>query len=106
MSRDGKSSNSWSNLVAQSPLTPTKWHVLAAEFRKIRARHVAGVASMIRTGITKAFDIVVDAQPKYAAEKAALWNHLGMRYHVVWALALSPELIAMFYAQPDRTGLC
>ena len=28
-----------------------------------------------------------------------------MRYHVVWALAHRPELIGMFFAEPDRTGL-
>ena len=64
---------------------------LAREFRKNRARHVARVASMIRAGITKALDVVIKAQPKYAAEKAALGDHLGMRYHVVWALALRPN---------------
>jgi hypothetical protein len=50
---------------------------LAAEFRKIRAHHVAGVASMIRAGITKAFDIVINAQPKYAAEKAVQMATFG-----------------------------
>jgi hypothetical protein len=88
-----------------NPSAVAKMPSLAAEFRKIRAHHVAGVASMTRAGITKAFDIVIKAQPKYAAENAALGNHLGMRYHVVWALARRPELIGMFYAEPDRTGL-
>lgn len=89
-----------------NPIALAKMPVLAAEFRKIRAHHIAGVASMIRVGITRAFDIVINAQPKYAAEKVALGNHLGMRYHVVWALALKAELIAMFYAERNHTGLC
>jgi tetratricopeptide (TPR) repeat protein len=78
---------------------------VAREFHEIRARHVTKVASMIRAGVRKALDVVIDAQPKYAAEKAALGNHLGLRYHVVWAVARRPELIGMFYAEPDRTGL-
>jgi hypothetical protein len=88
-----------------SPSAVAKKPRVACEFRKDRVPHVAGIASMIRAGITKAFDIVINAQPKYAAEKAALGDHLGMRYHVVWALARRPELIGMFYAEPDRTGL-
>jgi hypothetical protein len=78
---------------------------VAREFRKSRARHVARVASMIRAGITKALDIVITAQPKYAAEQARRGNHLGLRYHVGWALARRPELIGMFYTERDGTGL-
>jgi tetratricopeptide (TPR) repeat protein len=88
-----------------NPSAVAKMPALAREFRKCRARHVARVASMIRAGISKALDVVIKAQPKYAAEKAALGDHLGLRYHVVWALARRHELIGMFYAEPDSTGL-
>jgi tetratricopeptide (TPR) repeat protein len=88
-----------------NPSAVAKKPILAREFHEARARHVTKVASMIRAGVRKALDVVIDAQPKYAAEKAALGNHLGLRYHVVWALARRPELIGMFYAEPDRTGL-
>jgi hypothetical protein len=37
---------------------------VACEFRKNRARHIARITSMVRTGISKALDIVVNAQPK------------------------------------------
>ena len=88
-----------------NPSAVAKMPALARQFRKYRARHVARVASMIRAGISKALDVVIKAQPKYAAEKAALGDHLGLRYHVVWALARRQELIGMFYAQLDSTGL-
>jgi hypothetical protein len=88
-----------------NPGAVAKMPALAREFRKSRARHVARVASMIRASISKAFDVVINAQAKYAAEKAALGNHLGLRYHVVWALARRPELIGMFYTERDGTGL-
>ena len=88
-----------------NPSALAKMPALARQFRKYRARHVARVASMIRAGISKALDVVIKAQPKYAAEKAALGDHLGLRYHVVWALARRHELIGMFYAEPDSTGL-
>jgi tetratricopeptide (TPR) repeat protein len=88
-----------------SPGAVAKMPVLARNFRKSRARHVTRIASMIRAGKTKALDIVLNAQPKYAAEKAATGNHLGMRYHIVWALAQKRELIGMFYAQADVCGL-
>jgi tetratricopeptide (TPR) repeat protein len=78
---------------------------LAREFHEVRERHVARVASMIRAGISRGLDVVIKSQAKYAAEKAVLGNHLGMRYHVVWALVHRPELIGMFYAEADRTGL-
>jgi hypothetical protein len=70
-----------------NPGAIAKIPALAREFRKGRARHVARVASMIRAGMSKAVHTVINAQPKYAAEKAATGNHLGMRYHIVWALA-------------------
>ena len=88
-----------------NPSAVAKMPALATEFRTIRTLHVARIASMIRGGIWKTLDVIINVQPKYAAEKAALGNHLGMRYHVVWALARRPELIGMFYAEPDRTGL-
>ena len=88
-----------------NPGTVAKMPALARKFRKSRARLVARVTSMIRAGIGKALDIVINAQPKYAAAKAAVGNHLGLRYHVLWALARRPELIGMFYAEPDASGL-
>jgi hypothetical protein len=88
-----------------NPSAVAKIPPLAREFRQSRARHVTRIASMIRAGISKALDTVIKAQPKYAAEKAALGNHLGLRYHVLWALARRPELIGMFYAEPDSSGL-
>jgi hypothetical protein len=88
-----------------SPSAVAKMPSVAGEFSKDRARHVARIASMIRASMRRALDIVIDAQPKYAAEKAAQENHLGLRYHVVWGLARRPELIGMFYAEPARTGL-
>jgi len=77
---------------------------LAREFHEVRERYIARVASMIRAGINKALDIVLHAQPKYAAKKAAAGNHLGFRYHVVWALARRPELIGMFYVELGGWG--
>jgi hypothetical protein len=87
------------------PRAVAKMPALAREFRKSRARQVTRLASMIRAGVSRALDTVIKAQPKYAAEKAALGNHLGLRYHVLWALARRPELIGMFYSEPDCTGL-
>jgi hypothetical protein len=88
-----------------NPSAVAKEPSLAREFYDIRTCHVARVASMIQTGIRKALDIVIRVQPEYAAEKAALGNHLGMRYHVLWALAHRPELLGMFYAKSDHAGL-
>jgi tetratricopeptide (TPR) repeat protein len=87
-----------------NPSALAKMPNLAREFCKHRRRHIARVTSMIRAGIGKALDIVINAQPKYVAAKAALGDHLGLRYHVIWALAHRPALIGMFYAESDRTG--
>jgi hypothetical protein len=75
--------NFTASIFELNPRAVAKMPALAAEFREIRARHLARIASMIRTGVTNAFDIVINAQPKYASEMAALGNHLGVRYHVV-----------------------
>jgi tetratricopeptide (TPR) repeat protein len=88
-----------------NPGAVAKMPALAREFRKSRARHLTRVASMIRAGITKALDIVITAQPKYAVAQAGLRNNLGVRYHIVWALARKPELLGAFYAESGLATL-
>lgn len=72
----------------------------AMEFRKTRALHISRIAAMIRAGARKALDVVLAAQPGYAGEQAAWRNHLGARYHIVWALARKPDMLGAFYAEP------
>jgi hypothetical protein len=79
--------------VAKNPGT-------AREFRKDRARHIARIIAMIRAGIERALEVVLESQPKYAAEQAAWGNHLGARYHILWALARKPEMLGSLYAEP------
>ncbi len=83
-----------------NPMAVARKPELARQFRADRARHLAKITSMIRAGTLRALDIVLDAQPKYAAAQAGSSNHLGVRYHVVWALARRPELIGAFYSEP------
>jgi tetratricopeptide (TPR) repeat protein len=79
--------------IAQMP-------ALAAEFRRNRALHTLRIVAMIHAGTKKALDVVLAAQPRYAAQQAAWHNHLGARYHIVWALARKPEMLGSLYAEP------
>ncbi len=84
--------------VAKNPGT-------AREFRKDRARHIGRIITMIRAGAKQALEIVLELQPKYAAEQADWGNHLGARYHILWALARKPEMLGSFYAEPGLNQL-
>jgi hypothetical protein len=88
-----------------NPGAVAKMPALAREFRKSRARHVAKITAMIRAGSRRALDIVLDAQPNCAAAQARSRNHLGARYHIVWALARKPELLGAFYAESGLATL-
>lgn len=83
-----------------NPSAVAKNPVSTMEFRNSRARHIAKIVAMIRAGIHHAQRIVIQLQPKYAAEHAAWNNHLGARYHILWTLARKPEMLRFFYAQP------
>src|SRR6266404_1487143 len=88
-----------------NPMAVARKAELARQFRADRARHVAKITSMIRAGTLRALDIVLDAQPKYAAAQAGSGNHLGARYHIVWALARKPELLGAFYSESGLATL-
>jgi tetratricopeptide (TPR) repeat protein len=82
-----------------NPMAVARKPELARQFRADRARHLAKITSMIRAGTQRALDIVLNAQPKYAAAQAGSSNHLGARYHIVWALARKPKLLGAFYSE-------
>ena len=54
----------------------------------------------LRTAIACAWDLVLNAQPDYAGEKADYGNFLGARWHLTWALGERPSLLARFLAEP------
>lgn len=58
------------------------------------------VEECIRKAHAHASDVVLDAQVRYATEHAGLGNHLGARYHILWALPLRPSLMLRFLEEP------
>ena len=44
-------------------------------------------------------ELVLDNQVRYASEHAAWNNHLGARYHILWALRYRPTLILEFFRE-------
>ena len=77
----------------------------AAAFRQFRGEHIAGIVNLIEAGYARALDLVLAAQPQYAAEQAAWNNHLGVRYHLTWALAYRPEMLASFRLEPGMASM-
>jgi tetratricopeptide (TPR) repeat protein len=71
-----------------------------AAFREARHAHLTMIAGLIDKGVQLALRLVADAQPRYAAEQAAAGNHLGVRYHLTWALACEPKMLAEFQCEP------
>jgi tetratricopeptide (TPR) repeat protein len=105
LSRTGFRFNFTVGIFELNPSAVAKRPALAREFREIRARHIARIVAMIRAGVKKALDVVLNAQLKYAAEHALLGNHLGARYHILLALARRPEMLGSFYAEPNLNPL-
>lgn len=74
-------------------------------FRKARHAHLAKIAAMIDEGYRRALDLVVAAQPRYAAEQASWGNQLGVRYHLTFGLAHRPEMLEVFHDEPGLAGM-
>lgn len=72
----------------------------AADFVPSHREGLEMVRDALKTAHGRAVDVVLDAQPRYAAEHAAWGNHLGARYHILWALNYRPTLIADFLTDP------
>jgi len=82
------------------PMAVARKPEVAAAFRKARRAHVAGIVAMIEEGYRRALNVVLAAQPRYAAEQAAQGNPLGVRYHLTFALARRPEMLEDFRREP------
>src|SRR5207302_435285 len=72
------------------------------ELAQLRRVEFERIEKCIRQAHQHAADVVLDAQPRYAAEHAAWGNHLGARYHILWALRFKPALIVNFF---NESGL-
>jgi tetratricopeptide (TPR) repeat protein len=81
------------------PLAVAKHPREAAAFCKARHEHIAMIAGLLGAGYRRAFDLVLDAQPRYSAEQAAWGNQLGVRYHLTWTLARRPKMLSAFRAE-------
>lgn len=73
---------------------------IAAQFIAERQRHLRKVVSMIRAGRERALQVVLDAQPRYAAKSLARGNHLAARWHVTWAVSQRFDLLPRFCEMP------
>lgn len=65
-----------------------------------RRERIASVDEALGGLAERALSTVLDAQPRYAAEHASWRNHLGARYHILWALPLRPSLMQNFLDEP------
>ncbi len=74
---------------------------LATRFCKRRGRHIRQIADTLTAARDRALRMVLAAQPQYAGEHALAGNALGVRWHLTWALAHDPRLLADFRAKPE-----
>jgi tetratricopeptide (TPR) repeat protein len=73
--------------------------VMTGLVAELKAQTV-GTVECIHSVHEKAVNLVLDAQPGYAAEHLAWGNHFGARYHILWATSLRPELFQDFVVHP------
>lgn len=66
----------------------------------VRRAQLGDVENALSEAETNALHVVLAAQPRYAAEHASWRNHLGARYHILWALPRQPSLMEEFLATP------
>lgn len=55
-----------------------------------RRRDIAAVRQTVAAARARALEVVLDAQPRYAAAHAARGNHLGARWHLLWLINRRP----------------
>lgn len=84
-----------------NPLAVAQEPGAAAQFEHDWRAGLETVEGFIREGHKHAADVVLDAQVRYAVEHARAGNHLGARYHILWAIPHRPTLFLDFLNEPD-----
>jgi len=92
--------NGASGYFTLNPLAVAQEPGAAAQFEHDWRAGLETVEGLIREGHNRVADVVLDAQMRYAVEHARAGNHLGARYHILWALKFRPALIWDFLKQP------
>lgn len=83
---------------------PTLWAARDQEALEkllaLRRAQLGDVETALSEAESNALHVVLAAQPQYAAEHASWRNHLGARWHILWALPRQPSLMKEFLAMP------
>jgi len=82
------------------PLAMAREPDAAADFMRKHREGLKMVRDCVVAAQGNALNVVLDAQPDYAAAHAAWGNHFGARYHILWALRHRPALMLDFLTHP------